>query len=155
MELFPHHHHVQLIAGAEGYAELTAAGAPAIAAAPAPEFDGPGDAWTPEHLLLAAVETCFLFTFRTAAQKANITFQSLELATGGTVHRMMGVARFAEIVLRPTIRIDVNVSRDLVTRLLTDTATSCIVAASLSTPIRVEPVVFQAEQPRQPATNAA
>jgi hypothetical protein len=31
--------------------------------APPLDYDGPG-AWSPEHLLLAAVETCFLFTLR-------------------------------------------------------------------------------------------
>jgi uncharacterized OsmC-like protein len=30
-------------------------------------FDGPGDAWSPENLLLAAVQSCFLFTFQAVA----------------------------------------------------------------------------------------
>jgi organic hydroperoxide reductase OsmC/OhrA len=41
---------------------VTADGLPDLRSAPPLDFDGPGDAWRPEHLLLAAVETCFLFT---------------------------------------------------------------------------------------------
>jgi organic hydroperoxide reductase OsmC/OhrA len=41
---------------------VTADGLPDLRSAPPLGFDGPGDAWSPEHLLLAAVETCFLFT---------------------------------------------------------------------------------------------
>ena len=155
MQLFPHRHHVRLTAGADGYAEVATAGAPLLTTAPVPQFDGPGDAWSPEHLLLASVEASFLLTFRAAARQAHVSFQSLELDALGTVHRMMGVARFAEIVLRPTLRIADGVSREVVTQVLSDAARSCIVTASLSTPVRVEPAVIQAEAPLQLVTHAA
>ena len=40
------------------------------------DFDGPGDAWSPEQLLLAAVEACFLLTFRAVAQASRLEFVS-------------------------------------------------------------------------------
>jgi len=32
------------------------------------DFGGPGDAWSPEHLLLVAVQSCFLLTLRAVAR---------------------------------------------------------------------------------------
>jgi len=64
MKALPHHYEVHLTGGPSGYAELSTSGAPVLRAAPPVEFDGPGDAWSPEHLLLASVQTCFLLTLR-------------------------------------------------------------------------------------------
>ena len=57
MKPFPHHYSARLTDGAFAYAELTAGGVPPLRTAPPPEFEGPGDAWSPEQLLLAAVES--------------------------------------------------------------------------------------------------
>jgi organic hydroperoxide reductase OsmC/OhrA len=76
---------------------------PELPTAPPSDFDGPGDAWSPEHLLLAAVETCFLFTLRAVARASRIDFMSLDLSAEGTVDRRDGAMRFTEIVLRPRL----------------------------------------------------
>jgi organic hydroperoxide reductase OsmC/OhrA len=62
MKPLPHRYTVRLAGGPGGHATVTADGLPDLRTAPPLDFDGPGDAWSPEHLLLAAVETCFLFT---------------------------------------------------------------------------------------------
>jgi organic hydroperoxide reductase OsmC/OhrA len=46
---------------------------PTLSTATPEEFGGPGDAWSPELLLLGAVESCFLFTFRAVAHAWPIT----------------------------------------------------------------------------------
>jgi OsmC-like protein len=74
MKPLPHQYDVRLTGGPAGYATLSVAGVPDLRAAPPLDFDGPGDAWSPEHLLLAAVETCFLFTLRAVAQASRIEF---------------------------------------------------------------------------------
>lgn len=141
MQPFPHRYDVRLVGGPSGYAELATVGTPRIAAAPPPQFEGPGDAWSPEHLLLASVEACFLFTLRAVARHAKVAFLALHVDATGTVDRANGIARFSEIVLRPTITVDASTSSDEVLRLLTKTEHACLVSASLSTPVRLEPVV--------------
>ena len=121
MQPFPHHYDVRLVGGSSGYAQLATPGAPPLAAAPPPQFDGPGDAWSPEHLLLASVEACFLFTLRAVARHAKVPFHALEVDATGTVVRIGGVTRFSEIVLRPTITVDARTSDDVVLRLLAKT----------------------------------
>ncbi|HEX4995114.1 MAG TPA: OsmC family protein, partial [Methylomirabilota bacterium] len=100
MKPLPHRYQVRLDGGTTGYAALSAEGLPNLASAPPIEFGGPGDAWSPEHLLLAAVTTCFMFTLRAVAQASRVDFISLDLAVEGVVERRESQLRFTEIVLR-------------------------------------------------------
>ena len=143
MKPLPHRYDVTLAGGPAGYATVTVEGAPPLRSAPPLDFDGPGDAWSPEHLLLAAVETCFLFTLRAVAHASRIEFTALEVRATGTVDRQDGVMRFTEIVLRPKLTLPAGADRDRALRALDKSERTCLVSASLSTPIRLEPeVVF-------------
>jgi peroxiredoxin-like protein len=139
MKPLPHHYDVQLRGSSAGYAVLSAPGVAELKSAPPIDFDGPGDAWSPEHLLLAAVETCFLFTLRAVAKASKIDFVSLELAAEGTVDRQDGVTRFTEIVLRPRLALPPGADRSRALRALEKSEQACLVSASLSTRIRLEP----------------
>jgi len=141
MKPLPHRYDVTLAGGPAGYATVTVEGAPPLRSAPPLDFDGPGDAWSPEHLLLAAVETCFLFTLRAVAHASRIEFTALEVRATGTVDRQDGVMRFTEIVLRPKLTLPAGADRDRALRALDKSERSCLVSASLATPIRLEPEV--------------
>jgi len=74
MKPLPHDYEVTLTGASAGYATVSAAGLPDLTTAPPAEYEGPGDAWSPEHLLLAAVNACFLFTFRAVAKASHLEF---------------------------------------------------------------------------------
>jgi organic hydroperoxide reductase OsmC/OhrA len=144
MTPLPHHYAVELTGGApSGYAALSAAGLPDLRAAPPPGYDGPGDAWSPEHLLVAAVETCFLFTFRAVARASQLPFIRLDVAATGTVDRSDGITRFTEIVLRPRLLLSAGVGRERALTALAKAEQRCLVSASLATAIRIEPEVVE------------
>jgi organic hydroperoxide reductase OsmC/OhrA len=100
MNPLPHLYDVTLSSTPKGYATLLTDGVPALRSAPPKDFGGPGDAWSPEHLLLASVKTCFLFTFRAVAEASKFDFLSLEVLGSGTVDRKDGAPRFTDIILR-------------------------------------------------------
>ena len=106
--------------------------------APPKDFDGPGDAWSPEHLLLASVESCFMFTFQAIAQESKFDFLSLELSGRGTVDRKEGSTRFTDIVLRSRLALPKGADPDRAKRMLEKGKNACLVTASLSVPIRLE-----------------
>jgi len=139
MKPLPHTYQARLAGGPTGYAALSTPGTPDLRSAPPLEYDGPGDAWSPESLLLAAVETCVLFTLRALAKASKVEFISLDLHGEGTVDRQNGVTRFAEIVLRPRLTLGPGGDRDRARWVLEKSKTACLVTASLSTPVRVEP----------------
>jgi hypothetical protein len=59
MQPFPHHSSVAARAAAQGDVTLTGDRLPAIPPAPPMEFGGPGDRWSPETLMVAAVADLF------------------------------------------------------------------------------------------------
>ncbi len=141
MKPLPHIYSAQLSGGSEGYAVVSVPGIPELRTAPPADFDGPGDAWSPEHLLMAAVETCFLFTFQAVARASKLEFTSLQLAGEGIVDRKDGATRFTEIVLRPRLTLPAGGDRDRALRIIEKSEKACLVSASMSTPIRLEPEI--------------
>jgi peroxiredoxin-like protein len=141
MQPFPHRYDVHLSGGPSGYAELSTPGVLGLQTAPPADFGGPGDAWSPEHLLLASVQACFLFTFRAVARASKLEFTSLTLEASGTVDRSDGVTRFTEIVLRPRLTLASGADRDRARHALEKSERACLVSASLSTPVRLEPEI--------------
>ena len=148
MKPFPHEYDVRLTGGPSGYAALSTPGVPDLSMAPPADFDGPGDAWSPEHLLLGAVQACFLFTLRAVARASKVDFVSLELDATGTVNRQDGITRFTEIVLRPRFVVAPGSDRARALHVLEKSERHCLVSASLSTPIRLEPEITEGGEGR-------
>ena len=90
MTPLPHRYTVDLSGGPAGYARVESDAFPDIRIASPAEYGGPGDAWTPEHLLLASVNACFLFTFRAVTAASHVYFEYLELTSAGIVDRQDG-----------------------------------------------------------------
>jgi peroxiredoxin-like protein len=141
MKPLPHRYSARITGGAAGYASLSSSGVPDLRTAAPLDFDGPGDAWSPEQLLLAAVESCFLLTFRSVAQASRLEFVSLSVEAEGVVDRANGVTRFTEIVLRPRVVLPAGADWTRVQRALEKAERACLVSASLDTPIRLEPEI--------------
>lgn len=141
MQPLPHHYDMRLTGGPSGYATVGVDGLPDLRSAPPADFGGPGDAWSPEHLLMAAVETCFLFTLRAVAQASRLEFTTLEVTGTGTLDRADGAIRFTEIVLRPRVRFAPGTDRERALRAVERSEKACLVSASLSTPVRLEPEI--------------
>jgi len=144
MKALPHQYDARLTGGPTGYADVESAGLPVLRMVEPATYDGPGDAWSPEHLLLASVQACFLFTLRAVARLSKLEFTELELESSGTVDRQDGVTRFTEIVLRPRLTVPPGVDSARALAMLEKAKKACLVSASLSTPIRLEPAIHEA-----------
>jgi len=92
---------------------------------------------------MAAVEGCLLFTLRSVAKASKLEFESLEVSGEGTLNRKDGATRFTEIVLHARLKLAAGADRDRAIRVLEKSEKACLISASLSTPIRLEPeIVF-------------
>ncbi|MGE3511379.1 MAG: OsmC family protein [Vicinamibacterales bacterium] len=150
MQPFPHQYRAQLSAGSDGYGRLTGANLPLLDTASPVEFGGPGDAWSPEQLLLGAVEACFLFTLRAVARASKLDVMGVDVEATGTVERQERIVRFTAIALHPVIRVPVGTDRERVLKVVEKTEANCLVTASLLTPVRVTPEI-RYEAVAQPA----
>jgi peroxiredoxin-like protein len=155
MDPFPHHYRVALEGAPRGEASVTAEGIAPLRVALPVQFGGPGDAWSPEHLLLVAVEACFLFTLRAVAKASGVELVDVRAEADGVLDRREGVTRFTEIVLRPTVTVRAGVDRERVRRAIEKAERNCLISASLSTPVHLESIVSEAHEPSTPQTEAA
>lgn len=147
MTPFPHTYSSRLTGGPTDPAELSASGLPVLRAAPPVQFDGPGDAWSPEQLLLAAVASCFLFTLRAVARVSKTEFIDLQLETTGTVDRQDRLTRFTNIELRAVLTIPSGADQARAMTMLEKAKSACLVSASLAVPLRLVPEVREAPAP--------
>ena len=145
MRPLPHHYDAHLTGGPSGYAQLSTADVAELRTAPPADYDGPGDAWSPEHPLLASVQARFLFTLRAVVCLSKVQFMALELDAPGTVDRQDGVTRFTEIVLRLRLTVPSGTDREQALHVLEESKKTCWVSASLATPIRLEPEITEQE----------
>lgn len=139
----PHHYDAHLAGGPTGYAVVSSPGIPDLSMDAPADFDGPGDAWSPEHLLVAAVQSCLFLTFRGLARVSKLEFVTLDVDVTGTVGRQDGVTRFTELVLRPRLVVAPGTDLELARQVLDKAEKRCLVSASLSTPIRVDPEIIE------------
>ncbi len=144
MKPLPHTYYAALTAGPSGFASLSSPGLPYVRVAPPVEYDGPGDAWSPEHLLLASVASCFVMTFRAVARASRVEFDYVEVGASGTVAKDGDAVRFTEIVLRPRVTIPEGSDRVRVTTAIAKAESRCLVTASLVTPVHLEAEVVVA-----------
>lgn len=144
MKPLPHDYSTHVSGGPSSYAAITSGGVPPLRSAPPPQCGGPGDAWSPEQLLLAAAAACFLFTLRAVARASKLEFLHLELDAEGTVDRVKGPARFTDIVLRAELVVPMGTDHARARTVLDKAESACLVSASLATPIRLEVEVREA-----------
>src|ERR1700684_1780817 len=94
MHPFPHRYIVNAAVRPGGDVPLSSEGTRVIESAPPKEFDGPGNQWSPEGLLTAAVADCFVLNFRAIAAASRLAWTNLEARTQGTLDRLEGKMRF-------------------------------------------------------------
>jgi organic hydroperoxide reductase OsmC/OhrA len=142
MHPYPHHYTVHASAEPAGDVPLNATGLPPIASAPPAEFDGPGDRWSPETLLCAAVADCFLLSFRAVARASKLDWNSLEASVEGKLDRVDGRSAFTEFVVHAVLRVPAGTDQDRATRLLEKAEHVCLISNSLVAQRRLDPTVI-------------
>ena len=132
MKPYPHHYKVASTAGPEGEVVLAGIGLEPIRSAPPEEFDGPGDRWSPETLLIAALADCFVLTFRAIARASKLPWVSLHCEVEGTLAREAGVSRFTVFELDARLDVPEGTDVEAATRAMHKAEQGCLISNSLS-----------------------
>lgn len=148
MQDFPHRYHVTAAAAeAEREVQLTADRlAPLRSASPA-EFDGPGDRWSPETFLTAAVGDCFILTFRAVARASKLPWTSLRCEVTGTLDRVDRVTQFTAVEVRAHLAVPAGVDPEAARRALDKAERSCLISNSLKAAVHLESEIEFAPEP--------
>jgi organic hydroperoxide reductase OsmC/OhrA len=137
MKPYPHHYSVDATAGPTESVDLSAAGLPSLASAPPVEFDGPGDQWSPETLLVAALADCFILTFRAVARASRLEWSHLACHAAGTLERVDSVTRFTGFRIEARLGLPPGSNTEMGKRLLEKAEKSCLVTNSLAAPVEL------------------
>jgi len=132
MRPYPHHYSVEATARGTGTVALSAAGLPSLQTAPPAEFDGPGDQWSPETLLVGAVADCFILTFRAIARASSLSWTDLRCDAVGTLDRVEGATRFTQLEMHAHLTVPAGVDTGKARRLLEKAEKTCLITNSLA-----------------------
>lgn len=143
MQPLPHLYSVAANGPASGTLTLNAAGVQTLLSAAPSEFDGPGDQWSPELLLVAAVASCFILTFRAVARASHLEWAHLECTVEGTLERVEGVTQFSNVVTRAKLTVPAGSTAANCIRLLEKAEHGCLVANSLRSKRELKTEVVQ------------
>jgi peroxiredoxin-like protein len=97
-----------------------------------PAFGGEGKNWSPEHLLLSAISSCFMTTYLAFAKKLNFEISHFECNTIGQIQIVEGRYKFTNINVYPKIFIAKEGLREKANTVVEKTHKYCLVTNSLN-----------------------
>ncbi|GAA4097372.1 OsmC family protein [Zhongshania borealis] len=132
MNQLPHLYSVSVAASPEGSLRAFADHLPEIKVNAPVQFDGPGDQWSPEELLMAAAANCFVLSFRTVAGIAKLDWVSIECSSSGELDKVERSMVFTKMTNKVRLVVADPVSKSKAETLLRKAEAICIVSNSLS-----------------------
>jgi peroxiredoxin-like protein len=132
--------------GDNGPTKITSPGLNPLISAPPREFDGPGNLWSPETFVVAAVADCLVLTFRAVAKAAKLDWTNVACDATGVVDRSDGVTRFTEVRLHVRLSVPVGGDSEKARKVLEKAEKACLIGNSLKCEHTIDGIVI-VEQP--------
>jgi len=131
MQNFPHHYLVTANGATAGTVMIASPNLPEWPTAAPAEFEGPGDLWSPETMLVGAAANCFILTFRAIARASKFEWDELTVAAQGVLDRVERITQFTELELAVKLRVPAGVDAEKAQRLLEKSEQNCLITSSL------------------------
>ncbi|HTR31941.1 MAG TPA: OsmC family protein [Puia sp.] len=117
-----------------------------IEVATPPEFPkGIPGIWSPEHLLVAAVNSCLMTTFLAVAENSRLNFADFECTATGKLEKIDGKYLISEILLNPRLQITDESQREKALKVLQKSEAACLISNSIKSRIAFNPEVVVCE----------
>lgn len=142
MQQYPHVYTVRTAADQEGPVALRGDGLPELLSTPPKPFGGPGDRWSPEDLLVAAVADCLVLTFRAIARASKLPWERLECDCEGVLDRVDNVTRFTRFELAARLVVAPGTDRHKALQVLEKAEAVCLITNSLNAEVHLKPTIL-------------
>lgn len=96
------------------------------------KFGGEGKEWSPEHLFLGSISSCYMSTYLTFARKIDLEITHFDCNAIGQIDLLDGMYRFTHINLYPKVYIPDESLREKASLTLRKTQKNCLVGNSLN-----------------------
>ena len=104
-----------------------------------PEFDkGVAGIWSPEHLFIASVSSCFMTTFLAVAEYSKFEFKNLAISANGILEKIDGKFMISEITLKVKLSIQDILDKEKALKLIEKSEKACLITNSVKTIIKLE-----------------
>lgn len=113
-----------------------------IEVATPPEFpQGMPDIWSPEHLFVAAINSCLMTTFLAIAENSKLSFLSFRSKATGKLEAVNGKYMISQVLLEPQVVIADEAQKDRAQRILEKAEANCLISNSVKSAIVFKPQV--------------
>lgn len=113
-----------------------------IEVATPPEFPGGVEGiWSPEHLFVASISSCFMTTFAAIAEFSKLNYEALDVKATGVLTKVDGKFVIKEVYLKPELVIPDEKAKDKAVRIMEKAEAACLISRSVKTDIILEPKV--------------
>lgn len=141
MQDLPHYYRVSADANSDSAVVVSSQGLPKLETAGPVEFGGPGDVWSPEALLVAAVADCFVLSFRAIARASKLEWNCVSCKTSGTLDKVEKVTQFTLFDISVELTVPAGTDEEKAQRLLQRAEHHCLITNSLKAETRFTAVV--------------
>ncbi len=144
--MYPHYYSVQLnwIKGRNGILSSEELDNSLEVATPLPFKGGQERIWSPEHLLTAAVNSCFMTTFLAIAENSKLEFISFSCASRGKLEQIEGKFLITEVFLFPELKVKSIEDEEKAMRILLKSEAACLISNSIKAKVSMQPVINSA-----------
>lgn len=138
MQALPHFYKVQANSTPDNEIISSSIGIPSLVVAGPAEFDGPGDQWSPETLMMSAIASCFVLSFKAVANASKFPWKKLQCESVGKLEKVQRMMAFTEITTKVTLVISDPSAQEKALKLLEKSEAICIVTNSLNGACKLE-----------------
>jgi peroxiredoxin-like protein len=111
-------------------------------ATPPPFAKGIEFIWSPEHLLTAAVNSCFMTTFLAIAENSKLEFTDFSCDAKGKLEQIDGKFLMTEVNLFPKLKLKNEADKDKALRILQKSEAACLISNSIKSKVTLEPTII-------------
>ena len=111
-------------------------------ATPPPFAKGIEFIWSPEHLLTAAVNSCFMTTFLAIAENSKLEFTDFSCEAKGKLEQIDGKFLMTEVNLFPKLKLKNEADKDKALRILQKSEAACLISNSIKSKVTLEPTII-------------
>jgi organic hydroperoxide reductase OsmC/OhrA len=111
-----------------------------------PEFGGPEGEWSPEHLFLSSITSCFMSTYLSFVNKMKIENTGFECTATGQVEIVDGKYKFTYIHIYPKAFVGIEADVEKARIAMEKTKKYCLISNSVNAEIVQHPEVAIAKQ---------
>jgi organic hydroperoxide reductase OsmC/OhrA len=115
------------------------------------EFKGHEGKWTPEHLFVASVNTCFMMTFLAIAEYSKLPLVSFRSTATGKLEKVQGAGyQLIEVVIKPSLVIASAQDLARTPRILEKAKENCFVTNAIKIAVKLQPEIFHHQTQTSP-----